>query len=1118
MNDADLILSVITAVTLICGALIVTFLYGKNLLGRLGRQISRSTPATRLVSVFEQQEIRTTVRSIPVPKPGFEHKENAHSASAVRRAIAEKHIAAVAQSLGKTYYSYGLSRRDIRQGRAGCNEIHSFKDLEKIEKVRTDKLSSNSMVVCVDTISHMKEADIAAVLSTGTPIAAYTWEPPAAGFVTDELTMTWNSEKQEFVSMCPDGPADGYSHGIWDMSGEHAAFKLPTVRNPVCYLASMLAVCLVIVCAVLFMSDPKPNFAFRFFYDFCWFEHPYNLLSPKSFVWLPHGWKIMWVYIPQFSFPVFGYIDLIDLAYTSHNLDYVWRCPAYSNFRYVALAIFMSLFVPLTIAMCHTRSTIVASIYKVTLGQSRVIYYIVPATRINVILSMVWGMLGMLKSLKRCIPVVVPVDEQSTYATMGLETVGKGKTFINLSKEGSSVYTSFDHETVSAVKALLGGKNVITPGSLAIIIANKSSRASPTYSNDQLAMLISYLSSGLRAPKVYRYTTTQSTPFNYVIHPNFLKEPKPAKVDAFMGTPVPGYLYSAMSCRENDEAFVKYRITDVSNKTVATAKHISQAHGFITEFMRGTSRVCLAEVSEVREKQCSRGQRDILDLAEAITPLSGLADEKNQHRSFQKAEAYGGLKDPRGISIMPPSAKLTTSVIAYALSKVLKAKKWYAFGRKPAQVSERVAEIMSGATTAGLSDFSRMDGTISPATRDFDRMLLKAILLPDYHERAMEWYDQVYLNRFRTSNGVKYDQEFAQASGDPLTSALNTCRSAFIAYLGYLAMGMTPTRAYESLGIYGGDDGVSPDAKGPLFAKVAKQWGFNLELVHVARGGPVEFLSRRYGPGVWAGDPANVACLARALAGFSVSVKTGSMEAHEIAWLKASSLLANDQYTPALGPWARKILSQTVRPTLKKTRLEHHSNWSAKAAGWTIDRDPMVPTQGSYQASMSGTPQWAMDYANTVFDSKLLDRFTTWAEGKDDYTSPPVLHDFGAPKTKKHPAYVAALDAVVSPEPEPPQAQDQKLPVQPPDNKEEKKAKLLSPVQRAGVRPKFLHWDKGTKPWTDPANLQEFITQKYGAEHCLWWATADHQQRATFRTWEDSFRKKKPRPLKKRSQ
>jgi hypothetical protein len=142
-----------------------------------------------------------------------------------------------------------------------------------------------------------------------------------------------------------------------------------------------------------------------------------------------------------------------------------------------------------------------------------------------------------------------------------------------------------------------------------------------------------------------------------------------------------------------------------------------------------------------------------------------------------------------------------------------------------------VAEICQLAREfVNLSDFERMDGTKTGKLREeFDRALLRAIFAREVHELVLDCHSKVRQCKASDRWGNKYETGETQLSGSPDTTAFNTIHDAFIAFCGLRAAGLSVDEAWNRLGVYVGDDGVTPDLDPEKHAMAAARWGFRLK-------------------------------------------------------------------------------------------------------------------------------------------------------------------------------------------------------------------------------------------------------------------------------------------------
>jgi hypothetical protein len=295
----------------------------------------------------------------------------------------------------------------------------------------------------------------------------------------------------------------------------------------------------------------------------------------------------------------------------------------------------------------------------------------------------------------------------------------------------------------------------------------------------------------------------------------------------------------------------------------------------------------------------------------------------DQHVSpFLKPEAYptgGKPKDPRVIHAMGQSQKLTALQFAYGLVEAFKDLPWYAFD-KPKNIELKLLASFEGAGSAFVNDFSRFDGTITRGLREhFDWAFLQAAFDTSTDVRLQSLVNQkVKIKNLFGDVELAYNTHFSQNTGDGLTSLGHTIRNAGLHYQAFRACGLQPHQAWEALGLYGGDDGVTPippdldpgyyQAKFTLNAQAYK---LNVTNEVIEFGRPVEFLARYFMP--WSGsNPSSMANIARQMAKLHYTPRLpGTPEAKLREKLLGFAL--TDSNTPILGEYVTYALEKLGR-------------------------------------------------------------------------------------------------------------------------------------------------------------------------------------------------------------
>jgi hypothetical protein len=392
----------------------------------------------------------------------------------------------------------------------------------------------------------------------------------------------------------------------------------------------------------------------------------------------------------------------------------------------------------------------------------------------------------------------------------------------------------------------------------------------------------------------------------------------------------------------------------------------------------------------VADKQTSATQKQSLLKAS----LTGLY-RKMILKCFIKAEAYLDVKDPRNISTYNDADKLDMAMFALSLSEHLKQFPWYGPGKTPLEIAERVTEICSDAAFVNISDYHRMDGTISGVMRQVDRVIcMKAFA--NHRVKLNEILKSNYGNVGYLPEGTTFEQGTSHGSGCSATSLFQTLRSVFTAFLAFrrhstnTCKNTNALEDFQKLGIHLGDDGV--DAGLPISAHewAAKRVGLIVEAHVVHRGERgVNFLARYYSPEVWNGSPDSMCDPKRQLSKFHTTIRlpAGVTPAEKLVE-KAMSYVATDANTPIIGAFCTKALTML---SFKPTKLHGVGNWWSK-----FERSVQYPNE-----NVQGWMDVEFSHHLPLFDRDL---FKDWLEGAttvEELLSPPLCQGVLSP-TAKH--------------------------------------------------------------------------------------------------------------------
>jgi hypothetical protein len=466
--------------------------------------------------------------------------------------------------------------------------------------------------------------------------------------------------------------------------------------------------------------------------------------------------------------------------------------------------------------------------------------------------------------------------------------------------------------------------------------------------------------------------------------------------------PVIDSAYSPKRSRANDEWCVQTRVDAIHNERI---EFLPRYNSYAIEFLRLLIPIpfCEApvELQDVVDSQKRPTQR-----ANNFAALPKLGDFLDMPaltvRSFQKNELYAAMKDPRNISTLPSEHCLLYSRYTQAFARILKRQRWYAFGMHPDDVAERVHFVASSAHNLTETDFSRFDGTHSHALYDLELTALLRAFAPCEHDMIRAIHSSMTQAMARTGCGVSYDPDGSRLSGAADTSIMNSLDNAYVAYCAFRQMGYTPEHAYASLGIYGGDDGLTPDVDPDAAERVAKDLGLKLKATTVPAVKRVTFLGRIYtNP---KGHPGHMADLPRQLPKLHmVASRDPAVIAHAV-YNKATGHLVTDSSTPILSHWANMMLRYTRRRA--HIADERHWSWTAREYGASKYVPPYAEMLEEAATSLG-------------LDASTVERYCAYLDSFDGMEYPCIDTIMEVPRELPPPGVVAGIEYTILPTPKP---------------------------------------------------------------------------------------------------
>lgn len=480
-----------------------------------------------------------------------------------------------------------------------------------------------------------------------------------------------------------------------------------------------------------------------------------------------------------------------------------------------------------------------------------------------------------------------------------------------------------------------------------------------------------------------------------------------AKLEPFM-SPLVNEAFAPTFDKASEEACVEGRINKLKKSEPKPCTfRLNCMEDFVRQIVHGAD-LHPWDHEDVASKQTRASQKASLERAYIGGPFT-----KNVLKCFIKAEAYSGLKDPRNISTFEDQQKLEMGRFTNAAAAHMKQYAWYGPGKTPVEIAQRVAEICESAAFVNISDFHRMDGTISYELRKIDTALMMG-LFPGHRAQVNELLRKTAGNVGFLPLGTTFQQGSSQGSGCSGTSLFQTVRAAFCAYLAYRntvsadGTKLSHTAAFAKLGIHFGDDGLDPDLPIANHTWSADRVGLILEGHIVPRGERgVEFLARVYSPYVWSGSLDSMCAVRRQLSKFHTTVRCAAGIKPERKLVeKAMGYAATDANTPVIGELALAAVARAPKGR-DQTPLG--------VSGWWAQFDSSVQFPNENVGGWMDA-QFKLDLPQ--FDRDLFERWLRSTVSLGDLLSPPLCQDIEPVK----PASVeAAVDGIIVPAIAPPE-------------------------------------------------------------------------------------------------
>jgi len=914
---------------------------------------------------------------------------NGHPWCAARRTAAQNLIETVIQTHGLEPYSISSSIKDVDRATPGCREFFCIKDALYFHQPFEDEIPGNAAFMMIDVDYHLNDAQFTKLLFQERPIMMYTFTPTAPGFRSDEASVVWSEEHHGFITRAPDSSpfCDSFVNYYGDQivaidDSFHWRDAAHSCKKALLHY-SLFLLCMVetLVLRTVFPCNlptvetvKAPLWVTMNDFDCC-LEQEVKGTAPLT---LTEFLKLAQDSLKA-RHSVNGRKPLIAGGLVVAAAVVSKKSPKAGLVIATSLLGVLASYAPKTAFVASTALLSFKFLYAGYRNLSHIIYKIdgryVGESRSVVCLEPrakggFWSTLVSYNSLrkwtrKHLVPSKLKHDDgRTTYSVSSLYPGTAHGEIIKVCLEGSDVsYTSTQTQRDLAglmnddSKAPLPGayevnlarakedKDIDTGEPQSVIHGMVMLKHFKKVDKSPLAATFVQMDpeENLRGPVLYR-----NNPAPYTRR-NEGKISMRAVVSEFL----PGHAMLQVECASNEEDCMRRRLECVRAKGVKyTPKLSKRFNEFCNLLFPNPQLLRLEDTAEVYANQKKPTQRNLLDKAfRTLDPFNppDASSFMNRIKSFMKKEIGGKAGPARNISPSAPEARAMCSLIAYALSKFVKKQSWYAFGQDPSKIAQRVMEICSqhGIPSADQldlknlsgsgTDFSKMDGTVNPVTRALDKAILYHAFCSGDHWLAQGFYDCVYGSMIKGKYGTKSSQGASQASGDPFTSILNTIRNAFCVWNALRNQGLSKQQAWSSLGIYGGDDGLTINLQKHFFEMSCAELGFVATLdifkplAEDCKERTVTFLSRQYGPGVWLGDVENICDPPRTLR--SMPFTGTNMAAESIIHLKYNSLLRADADTFLISTICKFVLSCSDIPT-KLTAKDLKSLNGQKAVTW----------------------------------------------------------------------------------------------------------------------------------------------------------------------------------------
>jgi len=424
----------------------------------------------------------------------------------------------------------------------------------------------------------------------------------------------------------------------------------------------------------------------------------------------------------------------------------------------------------------------------------------------------------------------------------------------------------------------------------------------------------------------------------------------------------------------NDTACITGRIEQVRSNITRVPPFYRQCMNEFLEFLVPNDLVHTGvpwDIEQVEARQNRPSQRSANQRDRPFTDMM----HKFICKSFQKAESYPKITDPRNISTVPTYHRLRYSSYLYPIADVLKRHDWYAFGKHPREFGKRMLEVAANSDCLIPTDYSRLDGTHSPILTEFETNVIKRYFNPIYHKEVITLQEQQVKAKAVTREGVFYNTYFTRLSGSAETSSFNSIDNALVAYVAIRHHINDPVSAYSALGVYGGDDGTTPSIPVRTYETVSAKFGLKLKAEVIQANNPITFLGRIY-LDPWVSEE-SICDVQRQLRKLHLTIQPITVPLKLIVQRRAHAFMITDPTTPIISHWAKAVLRLYGPPdakTMANRNLDREVSWWSQYDCPFEPPAPDDPIMWGYVAqSLNATVMEVISICNKFDDAKTWD-------------------------------------------------------------------------------------------------------------------------------------------------